>query len=341
MTRPNRSPVFISWAPFCSRSDSIAARLGGRSYMVYSPSYGSNYFTVPFKYLSQTIKTLRILFRERPEAVFVMTPPVAACLPVWAYCSLSGAPFVIDAHTGAFLDSRWKPLLFLHKWFSRRARTTVVTNEHMQATLKQWGAAATIVRDVPVRFAAPKYLALKAGCNMTLVATFTRDEPIELFLQAAARLPDVAFHITGNYRRADHRVLAMKPDNVTFTGFLSDPEYVGLLLRSDAVVSLTTLDHTMQRAAYEAVYLGRPVVTSNFDLLRRHFCKGTVHVDNTVDDLVRGLRRMQDNSAQYRAEILELRRERLDDWNVVEAELRHLVLRGSSPSSPSSEHTIV
>src|SRR5262249_34445048 len=182
-------------------------------------------------------------------------------------------------------------------------------------------AAATSVGMSAFGSARPKRPLLKGGCNMTLVATFTRDEPIEVFLQAAARLPDVAFHVTGNYRRADARVMAMKPDNVTFTGFLPDPAYVGLLLQSDAVISLTTLDHTMQRAAYEAVYLGRPVVTSNFDLLRRHFCKGTVHVDNTVDDLVRGLQRMRSNSAQYRTEILELRRERLEDWKVVEANL--------------------
>ena len=45
--------VFISWAPFCSRSDSIASHLDGRSFMVYSKRYGSNHATAPFKYLSQ------------------------------------------------------------------------------------------------------------------------------------------------------------------------------------------------------------------------------------------------------------------------------------------------
>jgi hypothetical protein len=138
--------VFISWAPFCSRSDSIAARLGGKSFMVYSSRYGSRYLTVPFKYLSQTIETLRILVRERPAAVFVMTPPVSACFPAWVYRCLTGTPFVIDAHTGAFLDSRWKPLLFIHKWFSRVARTTIVTNEYMQDIIRKWGARVMLVR---------------------------------------------------------------------------------------------------------------------------------------------------------------------------------------------------
>ncbi len=147
---------------------------------------------------------------------------------------------------------------------------------------------------------------------MTLACTFTRDEPIELFFRAAARVPDVDFHVTGNYRRADAAVLAAKPANVRLTGFLADGEYVGLLLASDAVISLTTLDHTMQRAAYEAVYLGRPVVTSNFDLLRRHFCKGAVHVGNTVEEIASGIVRMRDDLARFRSEVEELRREHLE-----------------------------
>jgi glycosyltransferase involved in cell wall biosynthesis len=317
--------VFVSWAPFCSRSDSIAAHLGGKSFMVYSKHYGSNYLTLPFKYLSQTIKTLRILFAERPAVVFVMTPPVAACLPAWLYTRLTGAGYVIDAHTGAFLDARWRKVLFLHKWFSRGARTTIVTNEYMQDMVHAWGADAMIIRDVPVRFADPVPTALEGDCNMTLVCTFTRDEPIELFFRAAAKVPEVRFHVTGNHRRADPAVIARKPDNVRLTGFLPDADYVGLLVASDAVMSLTTLDHTMQRGAYEAVYLGRPVITSDFELLRKHFCKGAVHVPNDADAIASGIREMRGALARYRAEVEELRRERLQDWARVQAQLGQLI----------------
>jgi glycosyltransferase involved in cell wall biosynthesis len=320
-----RGLVFISWAPFCSRSDSIAARLGGRSFMVYAAQYGSHYVTVPFKYLSQTIKTLCILFRERPAVVFVMTPPVVACFPAWLYARLTGAAYVIDAHTAAFTDPRWKTLLFIHKWFSRAARTTIVTNEYMQGIIEGWDASATIVRDVPVCFAEPTQTKLEGARNMTFVCTFTPDEPIELFLRAAARLPEVSFHVTGNYRRADPRIIESRPANVRLTGFLADADYVALLLASDAIICLTTGDNTMQRGAYEAVYLGRPVITSNFGLLRRHFCKGTVHVDMNEDAIVDGVRRMYADLARFEKEVRELRGERLRDWQCVETGLRQLV----------------
>jgi glycosyltransferase involved in cell wall biosynthesis len=325
MASERKGMLFISWAPFCSRSDSIAARLGGKSFMVYSPGYGSRYATVLFKYVAQAIRTLRILFRERPACVFVMTPPVVACLPVWVYARLTGASYVIDAHTGAFVDPRWKPILFIHKWFSRAARTTIVTNEYMKGIVESWRASATLVRDVPVCFAEPSATRLDGSCNMTLVSTFTPDEPIDLFFSAAARLPDISFHVTGNHRHADPRVLASKPPNVRLTGFLTDADYVGLLLASDAVICLTTRDNTMQRGAYEAVYLGRPVITSNFDLLRRHFYKGTVHVDGSVDSLVAGVRRMQANLERFSAEVRDLQQERLRDWERVAAHLRPMM----------------
>src|SRR5439155_15669694 len=180
-----------------------------------------------------------------PATVFVMTPPHFACVPVWIYSRITGAPFIIDAHTGAFLDPRWKRVLFVHRWFSRAALATLVTNEHMEQAVRRWNANSVIVRDVPVCFAEPALPQLDGICNMTLVCTFTRDEPIDVFLRAAAKVPDVRFHVTGNHRRADPAVLALKPDNVRFTGFLPDSDYVGLLLASNAVISLTTLDHTI------------------------------------------------------------------------------------------------
>jgi hypothetical protein len=75
-------PVYISWAPDGSRSDGIAKKLGGKSFMIYSPFWGSRYSTILFKYVSQTIKTLRILFRKKTRFAFVMTPPTVARFPV-------------------------------------------------------------------------------------------------------------------------------------------------------------------------------------------------------------------------------------------------------------------
>jgi glycosyltransferase involved in cell wall biosynthesis len=293
--------------------------------MVYSPCWGSRYTTILFKYFSQTVKTLAILFREKPCFVFVMTPPVIACLPVWFYTKLMKASYVIDAHTGAFVDLRWRRLLFLHRFFSYHALTTIVTNRYLQRIVLSWRAKATIVTDVPVNFPPPTIPLVNGKCNMTFVSSFTRDEPLECFLRAAQELPDIHFFVTGDWRDADPRILKRKPQNVELTGFLPDSDYVGLLLASAAVISLTREDHTMQRGAYEAVYLGKPVITSNFGILRETFDQGAVYVQNTVEDIVRGIKEMRDNLEKYQDETRQLRLRRLEQWRTVEGELRDLL----------------
>ena len=323
--KQRNSIVFVSWAPFCSRSDSIARHLQGQSFMIYAAFWGSHYSTILFKYLTQMIRTLWILARERPAAILVMSPPVLACVPVWLYTIFTRVRFVIDAHTAAFVDPRWTRVMFLHRFFSRRAAATIVTNSHLGNIVQGWGARATIVTDVPVYFAEPETVVLNGLVKMTLVSTFTKDEPLELFFKAAAAVPEVHFYVTGSYRKVDPILLQNKPSNVELTGFLPDAKYVGLLLSSDAIISLTTLDHTMQRGAYEAVYLGKPVITSNFKVLRESFSRGTIHVDNSEESIANGVRQMKNNLEQYQEEVLQLRSEKLRQWERRKIELREIL----------------
>src|SRR5437773_12567883 len=94
--RKTASVVFVSWAPFCSRSDSIAAHLNGSSHMIYLSALGSNYFTVGIKYLLQAVMTWKVLRRTRADVVFVMSPPVIAALAVWLYTRFCGGKYLID-----------------------------------------------------------------------------------------------------------------------------------------------------------------------------------------------------------------------------------------------------
>jgi glycosyltransferase involved in cell wall biosynthesis len=293
--------------------------------MVYSPGWGSRYATILFKYVAQSVRTLRLLFREDPAVTIVMTPPIVACLPVWLYGRLRRGSFAIDAHTAAFVEKPWRWILGLHGFFSRRALTTIVTNEYLGRIVRGWRARSTIVGDVPIFFAEAASVRVKGDFSMVFVSSFTKDEPLGLFLAAARKLPDIQFYVTGDCRVVGEEVLKSKPGNVEFTGFLADSEYVGLLKACSAVICLTTADHTMQRGAYEAVYLGRPVVTSNFGLLRETFSKGAVHVDNTVEDITRGISQMRDGVQRYRREALELRRERERRWEHTEAVLRQVL----------------
>jgi glycosyltransferase involved in cell wall biosynthesis len=145
------------------------------------------------------------------------------------------------------------------------------------------------------------------------VTSFGRDEPIEAIFEAARRLPDVRFCMTGNPAGAPHRISG-KPSNVTLTGFLDVARYGGLLQTADVVLALTTEDHTMLRGAYEAIYQGTPVIVSDFELLRSAFDDGAVHVNNTPEAIAAAISEVQGNRDGYKVGALRLRARKEQRW---------------------------
>jgi glycosyltransferase involved in cell wall biosynthesis len=293
--------------------------------MVYLGWLGSHPLTIGFKYAGQAWRTWRILRRERPDAIFLMVPPVFAALVIWAYGALHRAPFVLDAHTAAFLHPRWRAWQWLQRALSRRAATTIVTNEHLASVVREAGGRATLVPDVPIRFAAIEPLTRTTEFLVAVVCSFNYDEPVLEMLNAARALPGVQFMMTGNPKRLSPELKANRPANVTLTGFLPDAAYAGLLTSADAVMTLTTRDHTMLRAAYEAIYQGTPVIVSDWPLLRSAFDEGTVHVENTSSAIAEGIRKMERDHAAYRAGAVRLRERKLERWTATLAELRAAV----------------
>ena len=73
---------------------------------------------------------------------------------------------------------------------------------------------------------------------------------------------------------------------------------------------LTTRNHTMQRGAYEAMALDKPLITSSWPLLRQTFSRGTVYVDNSVDGITAGLETFACNHPKLAVEMKELRHQR-------------------------------
>ena len=306
--------TYISWAAHCSRSDHTARELGGSSHLVYWGALGSHPLTIGLKYLGQAVRTWRLLAADRPTAVFVMTPPVFAPLVAWAYCALRGCRLVLDAHTAAFLHPRWRYFQRLQFWLARRAAATIVHNEHLKAVVERGGGYAITVGDVPVRFDAIEPYELPAGFNIAVVCSFNPDEPIVEILEAARRLPDVQFHITGDPGRRDPRLATIVEPNVRLTGFLSDGAYGSLIGHADGVLTLTTRDHTMLRGAWEAVYQGTPVIVSNWPVLREAFDEGAIHVDNSAGDIVRAVRELRQNHGRYRTGVRALRTRKQHRW---------------------------
>src|SRR5262249_55862654 len=158
---------------------------------------------------------------------------------------------------------------------ARRALATVVTNEHLADIVRGWQAPVVVAVDPPIDFPdlGPRQPA--AQFTVVVVSTFADDEPIGEVLEAARAPPDVHCAVTGNPVYARPEWLADPPPNVEFTGFLQRDTYYPRIWHANALVVLTTLDHTVLRGAWEALDLAQPLVLSDWPILRQYFHRGT------------------------------------------------------------------
>jgi glycosyltransferase involved in cell wall biosynthesis len=281
--------------------------------------------SAPVRYLVQALETWPILRRERPEVVFVQAPPIFCAVVAYLYAKLFRAKFVIDTHSSTFISKRWRRFLKLHRWLSRAAATTIVTNKRHADIVEGWGAKASILAFTPGDLPAGEGYPLFDGFNLAVTCSFDMDEPVENLLESAQILSDVNFHVTGDPNRLSDLVKDKKPENLHFTDYLPLGRYVGLLRGVDAVMDLTTWDDTLLMGAFEAVELEKPLITSNSEALREYFSVGTVHVDNSVEGICEGIRRAREELPSLQKEMAILRKQLNLDWETKFTDLERLL----------------
>jgi len=281
----------------------------------------------PFKYPAQFVRTYRILLRDRPRMVFVQSPPSLAVWSVAAYAAIRGARFVIDAHSDAFERGRWTRPRWLNRFVARRASATLVTDSYWAELVRGWGAEAVVIPDVPSAYPAAAEAAEQIDSEeftVVFVNTWAADEPLDRVIVVARRMPHVVFKVTG---RTEGHESAMRdaPPNVQFVGYLPDPDYHALLSHASGVMCLTTRDHTMQRGACEALSLGRPIITSDWPILRSYFGQGALFVDNTADGIQRAVTKLTEQYDSLVHEVEALREVRRAEWTTRKMALEQLV----------------
>jgi glycosyltransferase involved in cell wall biosynthesis len=321
----------IAWTRYDRRPDLLAQHLGVKADFITHGQRGKLLRT-PGRYVQQARHTWRLLQSDCPEVVFIQAPPVFAPLVVALYARQHGARYVIDGHTGAFLSPKWQWSRPLLRMAARGAVTTLVTNDYLKSIVEGWGARASILAFTPGQYPSGDAFPFESGnrFKVTVVSTYEIDEPLNVVFEAAQRLPDVTFYITGNPNYADPALLACKPPNCQLTGYLPYGQYIALLRGCDVVMDLTTRNHTLLMGAYEAISLGTPLIVSDWPVLRAYFSKGTVHTPNTADGIAEAVRRAQHNLPVLRREAPVLRDALQAEWDKRFGELQDL-LRVTTP----------
>jgi glycosyltransferase involved in cell wall biosynthesis len=307
-----RKITFLSWARHVPRSKGIASALHAKDYYIEYMK-GTSLLFLPLRYLVQAVKTCIILFREKPRLVIAMNPPILLPLIVYLFTRFRSARYVIDSHTGAFIG-KWSLFLQVHKYLARRALVTIVTNDHLKQSVDSWGARAIVLEDKLPDFPVQRWSRTLDRPSVCFISSFAQDEPLENVLLAAACVPDCLFYVTGRLPKRQTRLLRDKPANVVFTGFLAQEKYIELLNKVDAVMVLVTNDYTMLCGAYEAVAVQKPLITSDWPVLKQYFHSGTLYVDNSPKAIELAVSEVLEKQAHLAGEMKELKKELNHRW---------------------------
>jgi hypothetical protein len=313
MKKLSKKIVFISWAKNVARTKMLSNTLGAiETYIEYFKEMPL--FLVPIRYLLQAIKTLSVLVCEKPDIILVQNPPIVAPFIVYCYSKLFRKKYIIDSHTGAF-SGTWKKFEKLNKYFSKNALINIITNEELKNKVESWGAKAIILEDGLHDLVLDKEVGNFSRFSICVINSYSPDEPLEEIFQAADNIPECDFFVTGKISRADPNLIKLKPDNVILTDFLSRKKFIELLNKVEAIMVLTTRDLTLLEGGFEAVAAEKPLITSDWPVLKNYFRKGTLYVDNSAMSIEKAVLEIKSGNKELSEEIKVLKRQLKIDWD--------------------------
>lgn len=304
--------VYLAWAPYNRRAECFAQQLGAELILISFFKYRNPKWAI-IKYPIMAIQTLLVLFKRKPEIIFVMTPPLFCVIFVYIYCICFQSKFIIDAHTGSLLSKPWIKLRLLHKFLCRQAIVTVVTNQYLVQLIKSWGAFG-VAMNPPIVLPDIKYKKLAGNHNVLFVNSFAPDEPIEEIIEVAKVLQSIAFYITGDCSTAPKKIINQSSSNVIFTDFVPYKKYLQLMHSVDGVLCFSKRDYTLLSGGEEALFVGKPLLTFNFNFLKEFFNEGTVFVEQNTESIAKGVQILIQNRKKLAKEMLHLRSIKFNIW---------------------------
>lgn len=292
--------IFIGWDGFDQRNEGYCAILEAEP--VYVGRHHPNRLMSILSWIPKFFSTAKHIRKLKPDIVIIKNTQWVIALSALLLRVCFGYRLALDSHSCAFDGGVVYPG-WMHRMFCRWADLSLVTNNADRDQILQWGGRVHVIPFPPVRYddQPTEDVQLEAGFHILFAHTYATDEPYREVIDAVEQVPGVTIHITGNTAKAAHP-LADHP-RIKHTGFISRERYLGLMKACDAVMTLTYRDNTMQKAGNEAVFTGRPLITSDLPFLHTYFARGTVFVDMTPDGIAAGIRHMMENRSEYEQEM--------------------------------------
>ncbi len=310
-------PIKIIWITWETqrRNQSLSNALGARLYEL-------DFSNLPsfLRYIKCSAYTLRILYRDKPQTLFVQNPSLILATLAIVITRISKINVVIDAHNGGIkpLDGKSKFLNSWAKFILKNTPTTIVTNEAIRQDIRQYttGTKILVLPDpLPDIHIPERKPPLKGKFNVLFICTWAADEPYLNVIEAAKLIDkDVFIYITGNHGKIPNLDSSKLPANVVLTGFIPTKEFDHLLYSADVIMDLTTREDCLVCGAYEAVSIEKPLILSKTQALQNYF-PGMVYTDNETNDIAKSISIIRSEFQRYNIEAKKLKKELITGWD--------------------------
>lgn len=332
-----KKDIYFAWIKFQRRAISM------QSYFDYDCKHITSSFKHKYlktlDYVTKSIKTLRILCKNKPKVIWIQLPPIFLLNLLLFYKKYFDKNVIIisDCHNGVFFG-KWKK--YFNANLINKSDIILVHNTVIRSIAINMGLNAErtlILEDKPAdkRKNEDSAKQEKFTNQVLMPCGFSKDEPLEVVFEAAKKIPEITLLISGPKERGitlfDY---SKKPDNVHLVGYLSLKDYEMLFMQSDIILGLTTENHIQLSVANEAVGMEKPMVLSNTQLLCQLFDKGTVYVETlSADSIAKGIKSALQNINILEEEIKILKKERNEKWNYMASYIKEMIEKMSESQS--------
>lgn len=314
--------LYLCWNDYQRRPDSMRSTVGYELRFI-PPPFRSRLLK-PFGYVWQSIASLWAVARFRPGVLWLQLPPSFLVHLMWIARLLSAGRMrlVADCHN-AMLRPPWSKFPVTIALLNRMD-LVLAHNQEALAQARSLGITTPrlhLLETRPAQLNGPVCVETESrqtGGTPTILVplSYGVDEPVDVVLSSAARLPDVTFLLTGHLEKARAKgYVGRAPVNVRFTGKADVAEYNRLLLECDVVLGITAFEGIQLSVANEAVGAAKPLVLSDTAILRELFAAAALFSPNEPEALARMLRSALARKAQLAVRSRELATIREIRWN--------------------------
>lgn len=241
-----------------------------------------------FRYPELIVKTMRIIFREKPKYVFAQNPSIILAALVCFLKKPCKFTAIIDRHTNFKLNHRnshklkWVIFRCLSNYSLTNADHTIVTNKYLKLLIKNHSRSSSVLPDKIPNLMPSNELGIrfrKFKLTAFFICTFADDEPYREVFAVFKDFPEICLEVTGNYDGAlDQSEVRGLPPNVKLLGFVSNQSYIDHLFSCDFTVVLTNQEFTLNCGAYESLAAKKPMLLSDTKTIRSYFTFGANYV---------------------------------------------------------------